>query len=136
MPEGELEMGDVSELASRIRDALGVGPYERVEIVTPQFEREDGIEVRVRPQNAEHLDRLKKLPEDVLRRIGVGIWDKGEDWTHYLFPAEWYECIPDGYMITDICGDEEAFVSGETDDDIRCGMLPYGWISRTEKIGG
>jgi hypothetical protein len=130
MPEGELAFGDESDLASLIRRALGIGPYEKLDVVTPQFERDDGIEVKVRPMSADHLDRLKRLPDDVLRRIGVGVWDKGDDWTHYLFPAEWYECIPAGYSITDINGETEAFVPGETDDDRRGGMLSYGWIAR------
>lgn len=130
MPEGTLKIGDGNPLAARIREALGVGQDDVVQVVTPQFERTDGIEVTVRPQSAEHLDKLKALPHEDLCRIGVGVWMRGADWTHYVFPGEWYDYIPPGYIITGICGDDEPFVPGETDDDIRFGCLAYGWIRK------
>ena len=132
MPEGELSFGDESELASKIRDFIGVGPYEKVEVVTPQFDRDDGIKVTVRPQSTEQLDKIKKLPDDVLRRIGVGPWSHGEmpgkEWKQWLFPCEWYDCIPEGYEIHTILGEVKTFQRGETSKDRRFGCLCYGWV--------
>lgn len=129
MPEGELSFSDESELAALIRRALGFGPYEKVGVVTPQFDRTDGVVVVVRPQSAEHIDKIKKLPSDVLRRIGVGVWSGGHDWTHYLFPVEWYDYIPEGYPIVTINGETKLFEHGGSDDDRRFGQLPYGWVA-------
>ena len=128
MPEGELAFSDESELAALIRKAIGASEYEKIIAVTPQFDRTDGVEVKTRPRSAEYLDRIKALPHDVLMRIGVGVWDGTDEQIHYLFPAEWYECIPAGYEIVTISGKVETFVPGETDDDRRFGMLAYGWI--------
>ena len=95
----------------------------KIHIVTPQFERTDGVQP-VHPEGgAWWFDQLKGLPHETLKAIGMGLWEEG----HYLYPKEWYEFIPAGYMVTDIFGDNERFVPGETDDDIRFGCLPYGF---------
>lgn len=39
MPESELRFGDENPLAAEIRKVLGVGPYDKISVVTPQFER-------------------------------------------------------------------------------------------------
>lgn len=88
MPEGELEFGDVNPLAAEIRDVLGVGPYEKVGVVTPQFDRTDGRKPARPVGTAAAFDKMKKLPHDVLIRLGVGVWDGGDGWKHYLFPVE------------------------------------------------
>ena len=43
-----------------------------------------------------------------------------------LFPCEWYDVIPTGYMVTDIFGEAEPFIPGKTDDDKRFGCLSFG----------
>lgn len=43
-----------------------------------------------------------------------------------LFPAEWYDIIPDGFMVTGLYGETYSFQKGKTDDDRRFGCLAYG----------
>lgn len=130
MPKGELVPGDEDALAKAIRDAIGASTYERVEVTTPQFERTDGKTITYIPTTADELDGLKaKAPDWVLADIGMGKWDKLDDGrVHWLFPGEWYKAIPEGYPIVFIDGETGAFVPDTTDDDIRFGCLPYGWI--------
>ncbi len=131
MAKGKLAFSDKSELAAAIRKALGADPFEEINVSTPQFERTDGRTVVLRPRTAEQLDKIKKLPDDVLWRIGIGVWAGGPWGKLYLFPGEWYECIPDGYLIRSIFGETETFKRGRTDNDIRFGFLPYGWLDHT-----
>jgi len=44
----------------------------------------------------------------------------------YLIPGEWYDIIPDGFMVTGLYGEQYPFKHGESDDDIRFGCLAYG----------
>jgi len=46
--------------------------------------------------------------------------------TLWLLPGEWYASLPAGYEFTSINGIVEVFKRGESDDDIRMGVLPYG----------
>jgi hypothetical protein len=43
-----------------------------------------------------------------------------------LFPEEWYQAIPDGFIVTGLYGEQYPFKKGESDDDIRFGCLAYG----------
>lgn len=95
-----------------------------IKIIIPQFHRTDGI-VPVHPENRkEWFDALKKLPHEILVRMGLGVWRE----KHYLYPGTWYNFIPEGYQVIDINGKEEKFYKGETDNDIRFGCLAYGFI--------
>lgn len=125
MEEYELEFGDVSELASKVRELIGVGDFDRVEVAIPQFDRTDNRAVPIKPKDAAWLDTLKKAPLSILRDLGLQNWD-GKLW---LFPAEWYDYIPDGYEIVSINNKTEKFIKGETDDDRRFGALPYGILA-------
>ena len=49
-----------------------------------------------------------------------------EDEEVLLFPAEWYDIIPNGFKYTGLWGQEELFEKGKTDDDRRFGCLGYG----------
>lgn len=49
-----------------------------------------------------------------------------EDEDVILFPGEWYDIIPDGFIVTGLYGESYAFEKGKSDDDIRFGCLPYG----------
>jgi len=51
----------------------------------------------------------------------------------WVYPGEWYNRIPAGLDVVDIFGTEERFVPGITDNDIRFGCLPYGFV-REEDI--
>ena len=120
--EAELQFGDVSELAHRIREAIGVGDFETVEVSLPQFDRTDGRTISIAPPDAAWLDMLKKAPVSILTDLGLQCWDK----ILWLFPAEWYDYIPEGYEVVDINLGKELFRRGETDDDRRFGCLAYG----------
>ena len=125
----ELQYGDVSPLAKRIREALGVGDYDSVRVLLPQFDRTDGRKVFYFPQTVQEFDRLKKTPAAILQDIGLDKWTGREGlWCHWLYPAEWFDCIPDGYPVTDITGKKERFTRATADDDRRFGMLAYGFI--------
>lgn len=54
-----------------------------------------------------------------------------KDMDIWLIPGEWYDYIPDGYLLTDICGRQEPFKRGKTDNDIRFGCLAYGILRPT-----
>lgn len=43
-----------------------------------------------------------------------------------LLPGEWYNVIPDGFMVIGLFGEKYPFKTGKSDDDIRYGCLPYG----------
>lgn len=118
------------DFAEHFRAAIGVGPNDPVEIITPQFTRTDGI-VPSLPQVK--FSELPSLPADTLRAIGCQKWDEpdanGE--TLWLYPHDWYDVIPDGTPIIDINGEKEVFKRGETDDDMRFGALAFGFMSRS-----
>ena len=122
MEDELLAFGDTNPIAKKIRDMLGVGDYEDVGVVLPQFERTDGKTITYVPTTVAEYDALKKAPEDILKDIGLVNWD-GKIW---LYPAEWYDYIPEGYEVTNIRGETENFQKGVTDDDIRFGCLAYG----------
>jgi len=125
MPEGELAFGDTNPLAAKIREAIGAGPFEQVQIVTPQFTRTNGRQVTVFPTGPAFLDALKTAPTEILADCCMVPWD--EESKVWLFPGEWYPHIPEGYMVTDINGNDEPFEKGKTDDDIRFGCLSFGF---------
>lgn len=100
----------------------------KIVIITPQFERTDGITPSGIPSTTEEWAALPTLTSEALKALGCGIWDKEDSKEHWLFPKEWYDAIPEGYPITYIDGDTEPFQKGVTDDDIRFGMLAFGFI--------
>jgi hypothetical protein len=99
--------------------------------VIPQFDRINKLEFEWKPQNEkEFMSIVEKAPYDILKGLGFSKWD--EDGL-ILFPAEWYDIIPDGFIVTDIFGEQESFKNGETDDDKRFGCLSFG-IKRTGDV--
>lgn len=117
------------DFAERLMEAIGAKPGEPVEIMTPQFDRTDGI----RPVVANlEFGNLPGYSEQTVRALGCLPWDgpdeNGE--TLWLYPAEWYDRIPEGHVITTISGEEEVFRRGETDDDRRFGVLAFGFVRR------
>ena len=114
-----------------LRKAIGLEPGEQLEIVTPQFTRTDGLKIGYFPRTEREYDAIKAMSAENLKSIGCQIWDKENGKTHWLYPGEWYDHIPEGYEVTDIMGNTEAFAPGVTDDDIRYGCLAYGFIQAT-----
>ena len=118
-----LNMSD-PDFAQKLMDAIGVKKGDAVNIITPQFTRTDGIKV-----NPPLFDfaKLHTLSDDALKDIGCQKWDVEDDITTWLYPAEWYDHIPDGTEITTISGNRETFKHGVTDDDMRFGALSFGF---------
>lgn len=72
------------------------------------------------------IDNSKKiLPQESLER----------DEDVILFPYEWYDIIPEGFMVTNIWGELEPFILGESDNDKRFGCLAYGIRRLGEVLG-
>jgi len=111
--------------AADLRAAIGAKPGERVEVSGPQFTRIDGVKPAF-PQI--DFGALSNLAPETLKAIGCQKWDEPDDQGRvlWLYPAEWYDHIPDGTPIVDINGSAELFKRGETDDDMRFGALAFG----------
>ena len=122
-----LAFGDENPIAKKIRDLLGVGDFDEVGCILPQFERTDGKTVTYVPTTTAEYDALKNAPDNILEDIGLGQWDE-EIW---LYPAEWYDYIPDGYEIVTINGKTKSFQKGITDDDMRFGCLSFGLLKES-----
>jgi len=117
-----LDLND-ADFAGQLKEALGLSDGDEVQLITPQFDRADGRIIAYFPRTVAEFDALKKLDDHALKAIGCGLWDEG----HWLYPHEWYWNIPNGYIVTDINGDEEPFVPGQSDDDKRFGCLAFGF---------
>jgi len=44
-----------------------------------------------------------------------------------LFPGEWFNSIPKGFILTGLFGESYEFDKNTSDDDTRYGCLPYGF---------
>jgi hypothetical protein len=102
---------------------------ENVEVLTPQFNRVDGLTVNLKlmPQSLLEWTQLDEKSEAQLKAAGCDIWEKDvSGHTHWLFPKDWYPHIPAGMPVCCIDGSTEHFIPGVTDDDYRFGCLSYG----------
>jgi hypothetical protein len=122
---------------------LGIKPGDKIQIMTPQFERDYELEIKFTPQDESELKALIETASiEILKKMGVCVWSSYKQCVednepdiylkpgeiHYLFPEEWYDHIPNGFEIVDIFGTKEKFTKGETDDDIRFGCLSFGFV--------
>ena len=114
--------------AADLTKALGLKPGEKINIITPQFDRTDGRVITYQPNTPEEYKALKGMQPDNLKKIGCQVWDKEDGKTHWLYPAEWYDHIPNGTEIVSIFGNVETFQHGETDNDMLFGALAYGFV--------
>ncbi len=122
MPKGMLPAAD-SELAARIRTAIGVGPHEKIKVTTPQFDRPEHWPGPGKPPiGIENWWKLWHMNKADLRELGLGNWDG----LTMLFPADWYDKIPKGFLIKNINGKVEEFKPGKTSNDRRFGALAFG----------
>lgn len=123
-----LKKSSESTDAAMIREAIGAGPDEPVNVYGPQFHRTaDMPPVKAPPTGDWNLLRDKTASE--MKAMGCALWSSESD-KHgrvlMLFPYEWYDHIPAGFEIEVIDGEIERFDPGETDDDMRFGVLAYG----------
>ena len=108
----------------------------KITIITPTFHRPTGEPGPSHPPDVNTFDELRTMSTAALLEMGMRQWNKpddpedegkfGEGLALLLFPAEWYNHIPEGYEIVDIFGRREPFEPGVTDDDMRYGCLAYG----------
>lgn len=108
--------------------ALGVGPDDEVSIATPTFDRQDGRLVSYLPNMPEEYEALKLMLPSSLKKIGCQMWEvdqKGN--VHWLYPAQWFDCIPDGTEVVSIMGVTEKFERETMSNDKRFGALSYGF---------
>lgn len=119
---------DSPTFAQDLADALGIKPGEKINIVLPQFERTDGMQVPLPMFSPNDWAGLPKMDDATLKALGIGVWDATEEGTHYLFPKEWYGIIPKGLMVKSIDGEVAPFEPGVTDDDYRFGCLSFGFF--------
>jgi len=109
---------------------LNIKDGDLVNITTPQFTRVDGRVVSYIPQSLEEYEALKFMTQESLEEIGCQKWEQNKEIIHWLYPWEWYDYIPEGLKVIDICGCSEEFKKGFIDDDQRFGALPYGFIQK------
>lgn len=121
-----LDMAD-ENFTEDLMKALGVEKGEKINFITPQFERTDGRTVSYLPKTPEEYEAIKLMEPDNLKKVGCQIWEEENGVTHWLYPSEWYDSIPNGTEIISICGNAEKFEHGKTDNDIRFGALAYGF---------
>jgi len=119
------------DFAAKLMAAIGVKPGEAVNFITPTFNRTDGRIITYRPTTPEEYAALPKLDAESLKKIGCQMWDEADGRTIWLYPAEWYDHIPNGTPVVDIFGNEERFEHGVTDDDRRFGALAFGFAVPT-----
>ena len=96
---------------------------------TPQFERTSPVKNPVVPKDFEFIKHFRK---QFLLDIGCGIWTQNEESIHWLFPKEWYDHIPEGYNVVTVTNKVIQFKKGETSNDIRHGLLGFGFVQRKE----
>ena len=136
LPEGTPVLAlDSPTFAEDFAAAIGLQPGDKLEIITPQFARTDGVQVPS-PDFVSIADYEALPTKDAatLRALGLGVWDSDEKGTHWLYPAEWYSRIPDGLEILSICAERKVFKRGETDDDMRFGMLSFGFLQASPEV--
>lgn len=112
-----------NELAAEIRRRIGAGPNEKVEVATPEFDRPAHFPKPGQPPHTtEQWWALHTMTKKQLLEMGCLNWDGRT----MLFPAEWYDHIPKGFIVLDINDTYEKFEPGKTDNDRRFGCLSYG----------
>lgn len=110
--------------------ALGLEEGDTIQIILPQFDRVDGKVVE-EPDEFIDVEELKQKTEEELEALGLDKWS--DETNLWLFPAEWYNKIPNGTVLYDIFDEELIFEKDVTDDDTRFGLLAYGIKLFTEK---
>ncbi len=128
-----MKMLDINspDFGASFLEAIGAKRGDHIEIVTPQFERTDGV---VPVLGVDSWEALRSTNSNVLESLGCGRWDAPDrdGRVLMLFPVGWYWLIPDGFHIEFIDGESGPFKRGDTDDDYRFGCLAFGVRVRGE----
>lgn len=121
---------------------IGINEGDSLHIMTPQFERLEKLEINFIPKVQKEFDFItSSTPEEVLKKMGVGVWDRLDDGTTvYLFPGKWYDSIPEGYEVVGLNNEVSKFSKATHSNDIMYGCLAYGfkvnWDGYNEQIYG
>jgi hypothetical protein len=67
-------------------------------------------------------DEIRSMKRSGLLGLGMGNWDG----KLFLFPASWFDHIPEGFEVKTINGATEKFSKATSSRDARWGMLAYG----------
>lgn len=124
------------DIIDKIQDAIGRTNNDddqpTIEIVTPQFEREDGKRPGDPPLTEEEFDALRRLPRSELKELGLRPFDP--ETGLWLLPADWYEHLPEGVTVRSISSpsEPEEFSRDTHGPDRRFGCLAYGIVPDTE----
>lgn len=118
----ELPAAGVHPLSDAIREAIGAGPDEPVEVQTPQFTRPAEQPAPGQPPaSLEDWERYRHLTLAALRALGFGIWDT----SGALIPGEWFGRLPAGLVLESIAGHQVVVGRDSLSSDIRYGCLAY-----------
>lgn len=76
-------------------------------------------------------------PKEMTFDLGIGLGEAptkelANDQYIILMPGEWYNIIPNGFIVTGLNGEKYAFKRGVSDNDIRDGCLNYGITREVE----
>lgn len=91
-----------------------------VRIYLPRFDR-PATWPKVKPAPVP-FERVREMTKAELLVLGCTWWDG----RLMLFPVEWYDVIPVGFVVETINGAKKAFKPGKTDNDTRFGALAFG----------
>jgi len=109
----------------QIIEKLGLNPGDQLNITTPQFKRNDGKQPVLEVGDWE---MVRNLPATTLLELGCRPWEKNSSGTVLmLLPGEWFNFLPEGVQVEGIFGNVKAFSQETSDDDIRFGVLAYGF---------
>lgn len=120
----------MSDFTDKLKELLDIDDPEakedvEIEIIKPQFERADGVDViDVSAWGFDDFERLRRADSETLRSTGMRPW--GADERLWLFPHQWFDDIPEGLEVTTINGETEPFHPDEFNRDIRMGVLAFG----------
>lgn len=73
------------------------------------------------------VNAAASLSVDVGKRNDVPTKPLDEDMEIVLIPGEWFDAIPESFVVTGLHGESYPFYKDDADDDIRFGCLAYGF---------
>lgn len=121
--------------AEKLAGFMGFEKGDVINIITPTFERTDGKEIKYFPCTVQEYEALPKMDEKTLIDIGCQMWDEKDNMIHWLYPAQWFEFIPEGFEVYTIGERYVKFNKNTSDNDTRFGALAYGFLKPKEIDG-
>lgn len=114
--------------AEKLAGFLGFEKGDVINIRTPTFERTDGKQIKYFPCTIKEYEALPKMDKKTLLDIGCQMWEKVGNKIHWLYPAEWFEYIPEGFEVYSVNEKYVKFNKHSCDADTRFGALSYGFL--------